>query len=97
MSFIPDSNVEIDFTVDINSIEEGSHVLFVRAKDESDNWSLTNTTKFYKIADYNPSNLANINYVEYFPSFANNDILKNKYLTSNPYLYRIVPDIPYLA
>lgn len=59
------------FTVDITSLTNGFHNIFIRSRDNNGNWSITNKWLFFK--DIIPA--ANINRLEYFvdtdPGFGN--------------------------
>ena len=51
MPFTPSVQVQVDdFVIDITSLSPGFHKLFVRAKNETGTWALTNSWSFYKIA-----------------------------------------------
>ncbi len=47
----PSTQVEVtNFVIDLDSLSPGFHKLFVRAKNESGTWGLTNIWYFYKVA-----------------------------------------------
>ena len=63
--------VDVNWALDISAYTNGFHTIFIRSKDNSGNWSLTNRWLFYK--DNLPA--ANISRLEYFvdtdPGFGN--------------------------
>lgn len=56
---------DINFSVDISSISAGFHTLYLRAKDEADQWSITHNRTFFKLTVPEAGN-ADIVEVEYF-------------------------------
>ena len=72
VTITPGANISnIFFTVDITALTNGFHDIFIRSKDNSGNWSITNKWLFFK--DIIPA--ANVNKLEYFvdtdPGFGN--------------------------
>ncbi len=65
------SNITKNFTINLNSISSGFHLLYIRAKDNSGKWSIVQTQPFYNTTITNP----NITKLEYFidtdPGFGN--------------------------
>jgi len=43
------NNLSLDFNVNLESVDNGFHVLFIRSMDASGNWSLSYSRPFYKI------------------------------------------------
>ena len=58
------SDIALDFSVDLNTINDGFHILYFRAKDDSARWSLTYSRTFYKQSLI--SLLPDITQLEYF-------------------------------
>jgi len=46
---ISSANLSLDFNVNLNNIDNGSHMLFIRSMDASGNWSLSYSRPFYKV------------------------------------------------
>ncbi len=42
------ADLDFSFNADVSNLEEGIHKLFVRAKDENNNWSFTKSQTFFK-------------------------------------------------
>lgn len=59
--------IDHSFPVDISSISDGFHTLFVRAKNNNNNWSIPYSRPFFKLslAEATPA-IPNINKLEYF-------------------------------
>lgn len=57
-----DSAIDITFPVNISTIDNGLHILYVRVKNDQNFWSLTETRPVYKIGNSNTP----IQRVEYF-------------------------------
>ncbi len=74
LAFVPADNVSIDEILDTDNLPNGVHTLYIRAKDEYGNWSLTNSRLFVKNTNYQPQT-ANLVELEYFfdedPGFDN--------------------------
>lgn len=74
VSVTPENNIDFVFNVDVSQLEDGLHTLFVRAKDISEQWSLTKTHTFYKGA-FSSGSASKIQTIEYFfdidPGFGN--------------------------
>jgi RHS repeat-associated protein len=65
ISLSPSQNItNLNFEVNISSLSIGFNNLYVRVKDDSARWSITNVKSFYKEQIY--SSLQNISNVEYF-------------------------------
>jgi|GEM_PF-4630886 len=63
-NFVADEDVSLTANIDISSIDNGVHYLYIRAKDNEDNWGLTQYKTFVKgIIDIG---LPDIVYMEYF-------------------------------
>ncbi len=58
----PGSEVTQDFTVDLSSQSEGLHVLYVRAKDQGGNWSLSYAKPFITLALTVAPDIAQVEY-----------------------------------
>ncbi|KPA12847.1 hypothetical protein MHK_006947 [Candidatus Magnetomorum sp. HK-1] len=41
------NELDLNFDVDLTGLKEGVHVLYIRAKDDNNNWSLTQSRPFY--------------------------------------------------
>ena len=72
VTITPGANVaDVFWTVDITGLTNGFHNIFIRSKDNTGNWSITNKWLFFK--DIIPA--ANVNKLEYFidndPGFGN--------------------------
>ncbi len=52
LSFTPGSEVELDFTLDISSLSQGVHSMYIRAKDENNHWSLYTKKNIFIIEGY---------------------------------------------
>ena len=62
VSTAPD--ISIDFSVDLNTVTDGYHILYLRAKDDSARWTLAYSKPFYKQSLVNI--LPDITECEYF-------------------------------
>jgi len=61
----PASSIEnLTFIADVGLLEPGHHIMFIRAKDTKDKWTLTHVRQFYKASMAN--DLANIVEAEYY-------------------------------
>jgi hypothetical protein len=74
MSVAPSNKVDISFNIDISALKDGIHILFVRAKDNNEQWSLTKTHTFYK-GILSSGSASKIQTIEYYfdtdPGFGN--------------------------
>lgn len=75
VSFTADSLIDLDIVADLSSVSNGFHILFVRAYDESDNWTLSYSKPFVKENAIFGEPLHDVQQVEYFidtdPGFGN--------------------------
>ena len=67
------SDITLDFSVDLTTVDDGFHVLYFRARDDSGRWSISYSRPFYKLS---PVAIApDITAMEYFidsdPGFGN--------------------------
>lgn len=73
ITFTASSQLDSTFTLDVSGLPTGVHRLYFRVQDASDNWSLTNTTSFFKFPGNDTA--ATITQLEYFldndPGFGN--------------------------
>ncbi len=86
ISISPDSDIEVNFTADLSTINNGVHTLYVRAKDSNNNWSLLQSRTFIKgITNGNGQSIPNISVVEYFidddPGFGNGESIPYSNIT----------------
>ena len=63
------TDITQDFTVDLSSQSGGLHVLYVRAQDESGNWSLSLAKSFTVIVDVSPEVVQMEYYIDTDPGF----------------------------
>ena len=77
LSFTPDSNFTLNYSVDISTLNEGLHFIYVRAKDENGRWGETYSRPF--IVKEKQINFSTIIRIEYFidsdPGFSNGQSL----------------------
>ncbi|MFZ4399435.1 MAG: T9SS type A sorting domain-containing protein [Bacteroidales bacterium] len=60
-----DSSISKDFILPLQNITTGFHTLYIRTKDNENNWSLTHSVPFYKMPALNGTNKT-ITSLEYF-------------------------------
>ena len=60
------STVNPNFTISINSLTDGIHLLNIRCRSQNNFWSLTDMKAFYKSSIISPSPLVNIVKMEYY-------------------------------
>ena len=65
VSIIAGTDLDLSFTVNLSSVSDGFHVLYVRAKDADGDWSVATARPFLK-ADLTSEAPQNITQVEYF-------------------------------
>lgn len=74
LSFTPSKDVDISVNLDVKSLENGIHKLFVRAQDSIGQWTITQSHTFYK-GIFSTGKPATITAVEYYfdtdPGFGN--------------------------
>ena len=73
ISITPAANLsDVTINASTSSLPQGLHILFMRSKDSTGNWSITNSKTFYKGAN---NSIVNITNAEYFydtdPGFGN--------------------------
>ena len=77
ISFIPDEDVVINESIDLQSLETGFHYFYFRVKDENDYWSFTNSKPVFRLPDIETTE--SINRIEYFIddiiSFGNPEVI----------------------
>ncbi len=73
LSFTPSDDIQLNFLLDIGNLNEGIHSMYVRAKDENDNWSLYAKKNIFIVEGFGATPF--IVEVEYFwdtdPGFGN--------------------------
>jgi hypothetical protein len=57
---------DVSFPIDLTSLTEGMHRLYVRFEDANGNWSTTQSTTFYKLTPIAAPSAADITELEYF-------------------------------
>lgn len=65
LSFNPASDVDIAVNLDVSTLQNGIHKLFIRARDNAGQWTTTKSHTFYK-GIFSTGTAANIKTVEYY-------------------------------
>ncbi|UZR93777.1 T9SS type A sorting domain-containing protein [Chondrinema litorale] len=62
----PDTTLEIPFELPVKNLSIGEHIIIIRIKDENNNWSLSNYSRFFIEDDYETPTANNLEEIEYF-------------------------------